>query len=236
VILIMLAAGFLFEDFLLYRTSTTAYGEIKTFRLEDGSQVTLNAHSSLRVPRFGFGKMSREVYLAGEGEFIVKHTPDHQRFLVHTPGKVEVEVLGTEFIVDSRSSATRVVLSKGKVQLNLQHMADKPIAMQPGDVVKVDTQGKFSITSSQPIEEYAAWKDRRFVFDNTPVREIAQRIRDIYGTEIIIPDQALASRTITGTYKADDAQELLYVLSKILDVQLSRRGEKIILNSQSPSF
>lgn len=235
VAVLCLSAFLLIKDTLLYHTYKTAYGEIKTLQLEDGSRVTLNAHSALKVPRFGFGKTSREVFLKGEAEFIVTHTVDNKRFLVQTPNNVQVEVLGTEFVVDARAKGTKVVLSKGKVQLNaLQEnaAASKPITMQPGDVALVDTKGKMRIKSSQSVEMHTAWKEKRFVFYNTSLQEIASRMYDTYGIQVVIPDTALANRTISGNYKADNAGELLRVLSELLDMQVSKRETLIILTDK----
>ena len=100
-----------FRDNLLNNLYQTAYGEIKTFTLSDGSRVTLNANSVLKVPRFGFGTGPREVFLTGEAEFSVQHLSTDQRFIVRTPDQLEVEVLGTEFVVYSRSKGSKVVLN-----------------------------------------------------------------------------------------------------------------------------
>jgi ferric-dicitrate binding protein FerR (iron transport regulator) len=230
------AALLLLQDQWLYRHYTTAYGEVKTFWLADGSRVTLNAHSSLRVPRFGFGRRSRNVFLRGEAEFLVKHTPDHQRFLVRTPDSVQVEVLGTEFIVNTRPRGTKVVLTRGKVRLTTLRRADAPpTAMKPGDIVRVDTTGKVSVQSSQPPAVHAAWKEHRFVFDNTSLREVAEQIQERFGVRVVLADTALAGRTITGTYKAEDAGELLETLSDLLmDVRVSTIGEAVEIAPQSP--
>ena len=236
VVLLCGAALLLLRNQLLYRNYATAYGEVKTFRLADGSRVTLNAHSSLRVPRFGFGRRSRNVFLRGEAEFLVKHTPDHQRFLVRTPDSVQVEVLGTEFIVNTRPKGTKVVLTKGKVRLTTLRRADAPpTAMKPGDIVRIDTTGKVSVQSSQLPGVHAAWKEHRFVFDNTSLREIADQVQEHFGVRVVLADTTLAGRTITGTYKAEDARELLETLSALLmDVRMSATGEVVEISPQYP--
>ncbi|TAG49514.1 MAG: iron dicitrate transport regulator FecR, partial [Runella slithyformis] len=84
----------LLKDQILFKEYKTSFGEIKNITLPDESTVILNANSSLRVSRFGFGKNTREVFLQGEAEFAVKHTIDNQNFLVKTPDQLVVEVLG----------------------------------------------------------------------------------------------------------------------------------------------
>ncbi|MBC7890784.1 MAG: FecR domain-containing protein, partial [Sphingobacteriaceae bacterium] len=84
VALLLLAGGFFGRDVLFYEIHRTAYGEMRSFQLSDGSTVALNANSTLWVPRWGFGENSREVRLDGEAEFSVRHLPNHQRFVVKT--------------------------------------------------------------------------------------------------------------------------------------------------------
>lgn len=119
ILLVSLLGAFLFRSQLLYKSYQTAYGQTATYRLSDGTSVVLNANSTLRVPRFGFGNDTRNVFLEGEGEFTVTHTTNHQRFIVQTPGNFQVEVLGTEFVVYARERGKRVFLNKGKVKLGL---------------------------------------------------------------------------------------------------------------------
>ena len=52
-------------------TFHTAYGEIRTVRLPDGSEVTLYANTKLRYT--SGHRSEREVWLAGEAAFKVKH-------------------------------------------------------------------------------------------------------------------------------------------------------------------
>lgn len=233
-VLLCLATAWQTRDVLLYQTYETAYGEIKAIRLDDGSAVTLNAHSALTVPRFGFGASTRQVSLKGEAEFIVAHTPNHQRFLVHTPTGLEVEVLGTEFVVNTRAKGTKVALHKGAVRLrSLQAKAQKPLLtlMHPGDVVLVDRQGNVNLQSGQVTAAYSAWKEHRFVFDQTSLQEIADQMHENFGWQVRIPDSALASRTIAGAFKADTPDELLQVLSELLGFHVTKQGKQVILST-----
>ncbi|HAK76113.1 MAG TPA: iron dicitrate transport regulator FecR, partial [Runella sp.] len=131
----VLVTGWLYQDTLLYRTHRTDFGETQTITLSDGTQVTLNANSSLEVPRFGFGQKTRQVKLTGEANFSVTHTIDNQRFVVKTEKGVDVVVLGTEFSVYARRKEAKVVLNKGKVQLRYQEgKAQKELMMKPGEL------------------------------------------------------------------------------------------------------
>ncbi len=230
-IAIVCVTTFLLKDTIVYTAYATAYGEIKTIHLTDGSRVTLNANSVLQVPRFGFGKTSRDVLLTGEAEFIVTHTVTNQRFVVRTPDNVEVEVLGTEFLVKSRDKGTKVALSKGKVKLRAAsgNTLLQPVVLRPGDIVEVNKHGKLNLQSGQPIQVHKAWKEHRFIFNNTSLREIAEQIQETFGVQVVIPDPALGSRRVAGAYKAENAHELLDVLSELLNIRVSKQGNTVLL-------
>ncbi|SDK43844.1 ferric-dicitrate binding protein FerR, regulates iron transport through sigma-19 [Catalinimonas alkaloidigena] len=211
----------LFGRSLGYRHYTTAYGEVREVLLEDGSRVTLNAHSSLYVPRW-FGGWGRTVRLEGEAEFVVQPTDDHQRFLVETSEGTEVEVLGTTFAIASRPRGTRVVLLEGSIQLQTSAQA---LTLEPGDVARIGEEGTIHRQQVDSVTPYLAWKDHRFVFDETTLREVADQVNEIFGVKVEIADPTLARRTVTGTYQAENADDLLLVLAELMDIEVSQQGD-----------
>ncbi len=225
IIILLAGSGYLFREAIWYEQYETAFGEIRTVNLSDGSQVMLNANSTLKVSRFGFGKNSREVLLNGEAEFIVRHLPNHQRFIVRTPDQLEVQVLGTEFMVYSRARGSKVVLNKGKVQLrSLKSQDTKPLVITTGDIVTISTQGQLTLKHNQSLAIHSDWKDHRFTFDNTTVAEIAYQITERFGVQVVISDSLLANRTLGGTFKAETAEQFLQVMADILEVKIIRNA------------
>jgi ferric-dicitrate binding protein FerR (iron transport regulator) len=221
-------------DLIQYKTYKTEFGEIRTLSLRDGSKITLNTNSSLQIPRFGFGSRTREVRLQGEAEFSVVHRIHDQPFLVRTPDHLEVEVLGTEFVVYSRDRGSKVVLHEGKILLRSLHdTVRRAMAIKPGDVVTIHN-GVFKLKEKQPTQIHSAWKEHRFVFDHTSLQEIAFQMEESFGVKIQIADTLLAEREVTGTYEAADAQDLLEVLAKVLDIEMKQTGKRVdvMMNSR----
>lgn len=224
---LLAGGGWLLRDSLRYEQHQTAYGEINTLNLPDGSRVVLNANTRLKLPRWNFGAGTREVWLTGEAEFSVRHLPGHQPFVVHTPDGLNVRVLGTEFVIYSRSRGSKVVLNKGRVQLQSdKHSLTKPLVIAPGDVVTLSAQGHFTLRHRQSLPVHSAWKDHRFTFQNTPLTEIAYRITEQFGVTVEIPDAALSSRKVGGTFKAQTAVELLDVVAQLLDARVVQTGRQ----------
>lgn len=223
------------RDAWLYRTYSTQYGELKTVGLPDGSRVTLNAHSSLRLSRWTFGRDNREVWLTGEAEFSVRHLPSHQPFVVRTPDNVEVTVLGTEFVVSTRQQGSRIVLNSGKVAFrSLKSRTAKPVMMKPGDVATVEPGGHVQLRSHQAVERYTSWKEHRFLFDRTPLSQVLTTLADHFGETVQLGDLDLTNRQITGTFRAESAPVLLDLVTTLTHTQIVETDSGKILIPLSP--
>ena len=228
--IILLLSGLFFKENILFTTYSTPFGETRTVTLTDGSLVTLNANSSLRVPRFGFGQKTREVVLVGEADFSIKHLPNHQHFVVQTNKHFEVVVLGTEFLVNTREKSTKVVLNKGKVRLLYQEgKANKALTMKPGNLVTFDNEGRVSLKQTPKPQDFISWKEHRFVFDGTTLAEISGLFAENYGITLQIPDKALTQWTISGAFTAYNAKELIETLASASNLTYRQQGDTIVI-------
>jgi ferric-dicitrate binding protein FerR (iron transport regulator) len=105
--------------------------------LPDGTKVYMNEKSTLAYKGSWKEKETRRVQLSGEAYFQVEekvHQGQKIGFVVSTRD-LKVEVVGTEFNVQSRIEQTRVFLNSGKVQLRINGQSEA-IAMKPGEMVE----------------------------------------------------------------------------------------------------
>lgn len=229
----VLLGSWLFREPILQKSYSTSNGETRTLVLTDGSRVVLNANSRLQVPRFGFGAASRQVHLTGEGRFSVVHTPNDERFVVLTDLGFRVEVLGTEFNLVARRGTAQVVLQKGKVKVLYRGkpaLAATTLMMTPGDVVSVNnTRKKLQVLQVRHPENYSAWQEGRFIFDQTSLADIKQLLKDNYGLEVSIQGMDESQVTVSGSFKAKTADELLQALSEVLNISVLRQDDKVLL-------
>jgi len=232
VVFLMLFGAWVMREKITYKTYSTAYGQTRSVSLEDGSQVILNANSSLKVPRFGFDTDIRNVLLTGEADFVVTHKTNNQRFVVKTNQNFEVEVLGTEFVVSTRSKGAKVVLNKGKVQLRYQEgNTQKQLMMKPGDLVTFNAMKGTELRQIAKPENHSAWKNQRFIFEETTLAEVAVLFEDNFGIKVEIPEAALAEWTLSGSFTAKNAEELLETLSEASNLSFQKKGNKIIITT-----
>ena len=232
--LVLLFLGLGSSQVWKYRTLSTGYGQTRTFHLSDGSSVTLNANSSLKIPRWGFGRTNRSVFLEGEAAFSVTHTLTNQKFIVKTAKQFEIEVLGTEFTVFSREREARVALNKGKVQINLHEGGGtRKMVMKPGDLVTFDKENQVKKKSTLQPGTHAAWQSHRHLFEQTSLQEIIYILQENYGMTVEVNDQNLLSLTVTGTLTADSAENILELIETVLGLRITKEDQRILISQNN---
>ncbi|EPR71346.1 FecR family protein [Cyclobacterium qasimii] len=202
------------------KTYRTGYGELATVTLYDGTVVYLNANSELKAPRFAFLANSRKVELTGEASFNVTHDPIN-KFIVQTMNGLDVVVHGTEFTVYNRRHNTEVQLKSGKVEL-IKHNAtgEESIVMKPGEKVRMEDDGILQKEKVKVPEEFASWKQYRYVFDQTSLTDIARIISDNYGVEVEISGDSIGKRTLSGSFRSEDAKEFADAVAQVLGISM----------------
>ena len=214
---------------------TTDYGESQTINLPDGSLVTLNAHSTLRSASDWKPDQLREVWLEGEAFFDVRkktkaaNTPvlPSSRFVVHTRD-LHIEVLGTKFNVNNRRATTRVVLNSGKISLHRSAASTNPdLIMEPSELVEYSQSNRQLVKRKVNPEVYSAWVDKKLVFNETPLGEIAQLLEDNYGLKLEFGTEQLARRKFTGSVATDDPELLLTAIATSFQLKINRRDDTI---------
>ena len=229
-------AYFLMTDYRMTRVQT-AYGESSTFFLPDSTKVTLNYNSKLEYAKDWWSKDIREVWLKGEAFFSVVHRLNHQKFIVNT-NELQVEVLGTQFNVNSRRGHTKVVLDEGKVGLKLEDekQHDLKMIMRPGDLVAYSGNSKSFTREIVNPKDYISWRNNKLTFVATPFSEIGQLLEDNYGLKVVFRNPELKNKKFTGSSAADNVDELLKKLTLLFDLSITRKKNQIIIktNMENP--
>ena len=105
---------------LIYNTLITPKGGNYQLTLSDGTEVWLNANSSIKYP-VAFTDSTREVFLEGEAFFDVQH--NGKSFFVNTQ-ETTIRVLGTSFNVSAYSDElyNATTLVEGSVKISTSNM------------------------------------------------------------------------------------------------------------------
>ncbi|PSL33570.1 FecR family protein [Chitinophaga ginsengisoli] len=185
-------------------------GKDYAVRLPDGTEVTINAATTLEMP-LAFDD-SREVRVDGEAYFAVAKN-EEQPFRVHLP-KSTVAVLGTSFNVNTYDSGqVKVALESGAVKLLTN---DGDALLQPGMAVNYQP-GVRPRAAAFDARTVFSWKSGYYVFENTPISEIADVIARTYRVKVVIDSKATAEKRYSSRLEKEAPLEQFLERLKTLD-------------------
>ncbi|SEW04204.1 FecR family protein [Chitinophaga sp. YR573] len=171
---------------------TVPSGKDYTLQLSDGTEVQLNAATRLQFP-FTFSGNTREVTI--DGEAYLKIAPDAKKpFIVHLPNST-IQVLGTEFNVNTYDSGSvKVALVKGSVRM--QTNSDS-LLLRPGHMA-VYHNGKDIQTAGFDAEELLAWRQGIYIFHAVAAEDMCRVVIRWYGVNVIYDNPGIGKRRFTG--------------------------------------
>jgi transmembrane sensor len=208
-------------------TLYTNYGEVRSNRMPDGTEITTNANTHLTYPKNWKDGEDREVWLAGEAFFHVSKTPLRSRFIVHTD-HFDIIVTGTQFNAINRPDKASIMLQEGSVTLL---GADRnEIKMRPGDFVEYRDKGLFKAPAKE--DSVLAWKDRKLIFDNTPLSRLVEIIKENYGVTVEPAGEAAGKKTISAILANDNLDVLLKALEATGDFKVIRDNQTIVIKER----
>ncbi|WP_343704517.1 FecR domain-containing protein [Chitinophaga sp.] len=171
-----------------YNTLTTPAGGQYRLRLPDGTEVWLNAASSIRFP-ISFDKHERKVELTGEAYFEVAQQASAP-FKVMVNRQAEVLVLGTTFNINAYTDERNIktTLLRGKVKVTA---GSRDIQLSPGQQA-VSTTTSLTINNAADTEKAIAWKNGLFNFQDASLEEVMRQLSRWYNITVVyengIPD------------------------------------------------
>lgn len=220
----------------LQHTYQTEVGEQKTVTLKDGSVVSLNTNSSIRVV---FNDWQRSVYLlSGEAIFEVVH--DGRPFIVHSD-EVQILAIGTKFNVYRQDDSVVVTVVEGKVSVQSPleaagepTAAIKRVELALGEQVVVGRQVSFTEVAKTDLPQALAWTQKLLVFEDDPIRTVIQESNRYNKRQLRLEDSTLQARRISAVLSADDQKSLIAFLQQTNDLQVTRKKDLIWLCSRGP--
>jgi transmembrane sensor len=228
----------------------TAIGEQRTCKLDDGSVVILNTDTRVEVD---FSKHVRNIQLIkGEALFIVEH--DVKRPFIVSAGSASVRAVGTEFNVRRRAQSTEVAVVEGVVQVssmaaleNLPKEADASDSTSPqasaddatppalklaaGERARVTT-ASMTKSASHDIEDVLSWRERRLVFRDSRLADVAAEFNRYNHTQIRVEGSAAQDMQLTGIFDADHPQAIVLFAQKYEALSVEPDGDGWVVRSR----
>lgn len=209
---------------VLYNTLTTPKGGQFKLKLPDGSEIWLNAESSIRYPN-AFSSNDRRVEITGEAYFEIAHDAA-KPFKVAVNG-VEVKVLGTHFNVNGykEEADNKVTLLEGSVSME---KAGNVTLLKPGQQGRFGKENNVRVFDNIDLEQVVAWKNGYFSFNHDDLKTVMRQISRWYDVEVVYEGK-VPERQFGGKI---DRNSNAFTALKILEeskVKFRIEGKKIIV-------
>jgi transmembrane sensor len=226
----------------------TRLAEQRLVRLDDGSRITLNSNTRLRVT---YRPAERRVRLErGEAYFEVAH--DTRPFVV-VAGDHHVTALGTSFVVRHDVGQTAVTLVEGKIAVSpppedlagvgsaarthrsgtsadtVQDHVEVPqlpasIVMTPGQ--RLTFTGGARPRLDQPrVEAVTAWRRGEVMLDDTTLADAVAEMNRYDEAVLVIDEPGVAGLRISGIYHAGNSEGFAHTVADLYGLRvLHERG------------
>ncbi|MCZ2460525.1 MAG: FecR domain-containing protein [Chitinophagales bacterium] len=210
----------------VYTTVSTRNGKESHIVLEDGTEVWLNAASSISFP-MEFSASERKVRIKGEAYFEVTKNP-LKPFRVQIDSNSsdgEIEVLGTHFNVSAYpGEEVKTTLLEGSVKIKRDNETKM---LYPGDQASY-SQGKISVEKNVDVNQVMAWKQGLFIFNNADIKTIMNQMARWYDVEVIYKGKITAEGFTGKIYKSLPLLNFLKII-KLNGVKIKLEGKKVIV-------
>jgi transmembrane sensor len=226
-------------------------GERRVLNIEDGSTITMNTRSRIRV---GLTRHARDIdLLEGEALFSVAHDPGRP-FRVHV-GHTVVEAVGTEFSVYRGEHGTKVSVVEGRVKI-FAYQSPAPLILNPNAVAWTDVgatdferppppipvgareeaqvssensgTADFDVerraVSPQDLEHHLAWVSGQLIFENATLAETVAEFNRYNRRKLQIDDPALGQIHIGGAFSSTNVDEFIVELNTLFGIQAVPTG------------
>ncbi|CAN5726870.1 DUF4974 domain-containing protein [soil metagenome] len=220
---------------VVYNTLTTPAGGQYKLLLPDGSEVWLNAASSITYPT-SFIDGERKVTITGEAYFEVAHLKDvngkgNVPFIVSikaTSGEqTQVEVLGTHFNINAYSDepVIKATLLEGIIKLN--NLKSNSM-LKPGQQGQVNNNGNIHVIENANTEEAVAWKNGLFQFDNADIKTVMRQIARWYDVDVVFKEMIPSEKFVGEIPRNSNISEVFKIL-QLSNVHFKIDGKKVIV-------
>lgn len=204
----------------------TPYGGTYKITFADGTQVQLNAGSTISFP-VAFPADSRRVELVGEAYFDVeKGTAQRWPFEVHSEQQI-ARVLGTTFNISAYPNTEKqtTTLYTGSLEIVDKRHAI-PLRLKPSEQVELVATKPHAVVT--PVGSNASdWTRGLFVFDGQKLSDIMAQVERWYNVEVVFQDPVQAEIFNGSISRYKDLADVLAVMEMTGTVKFQTAGRRV---------
>ncbi|HAE28296.1 MULTISPECIES: FecR family protein [Hyphomonas] len=202
---------------------STSRGEIKTFTLSDGSEITLGGASQVRGE---FSAKARNLQLAG-GNAYFDIARDEGRPLTVDTGSVLVRVLGTRFDIKKRTGHVSVSVDSGHVRV----MADAATRdLRAGDRIVSTAALRLGPVEPFDAEKELSWRSGRLSFVDAPLHDIVADMNQYSDRPVRLAPGAPADMRLTLSFSIQQIGQVLAGLDTAYPIDVRENDTEIVIS------
>lgn len=211
------------------RAYDTEVGERRVVALNDGSEITLDTNSAIRVR---FTRDGRRVELI-RGQAFFEVQGDTARPFVVLAGRTDVTALGTQFDVRRLGSGARVTLVEGRVEVTTRSADGPRWTLSPGE--QVSTMTARSAVQKVNVEAETSWTAGRLIFDGDTVEAAVAEINRYNRVPIVLEAPGIARIAVSGAFDSRDAAGFVSALTALYPVTATTAPDGRIVIRDDPT-
>jgi transmembrane sensor len=223
-ILLLIGLGIYVSPSLWGEGYATPVGGVSSIPLSDGSSITLNTASKIRVD---LSKDLRRIELE-RGEAFFDVAKDPARPFIVEAGTKRIVAVGTQFSVRRNGEEVQVVVTQGKVRVD-------SALLGAGAFAKISKASLLVQRKTQrEAEDTTSWRRGFLTFDATPLGDAIAEFNRYTLRKIEIHDSQVGALRISGKFRPANAEAFIRVLRDGFAIQAQETDERIILGAPVP--
>jgi transmembrane sensor len=214
---------------------TAGPGELRSLKLEDGSEISLTSGTRLRVD---FDADMREIVLTS-GEALFHVAKDAQRPFIVRAGRTTARAVGTAFSVQREAQQVVVMVGEGRVAVSQAEVvlpfrgtpaADEGVSLTADQQIATSPDGRLEQVRFVDSQRALAWAKGDLIFENETVDAIVARFNRFARVKMRVDDRRIGSRTVSGIFEVNDPESFVAFLSSVEQVTIARpRPDEIVI-------
>jgi transmembrane sensor len=204
----------------IYNTLTVPIGNHRDMTLSDGTEVSLDAGSSITYP-VAFNQAERKVTITGQAYFKVKHDAAHP-FLVKVKD-LTIRDIGTEFNVNAyeEEGGVKTTLIEGSVKVNNK-------TLKPGEQA-VAKGGQITVQPAD-VDVITAWRNNDFLFRKQDLRTTMRQIARWYNVEIVYDQAPEHARVWADISRERKLSVILQAIEQTSNIKFKIEGKTVTVS------
>ena len=207
---------------------STGIGEQRSLTLADGSTVTLDTRTRIRV-RFSAGERDIDL-LEGRALFRVAKN-DRQPFVVQSD-RAAVRAVGTEFDVYRRAAAVTVTVLEGRVAVTSGQRRVDAVLVPAGEQVAVLGSAQVTSPTTADVAAATAWTRRRMIFESAPLSAVVEEFNRYNTRRLVVGDPRLSGLHVSGVFASTDPALLVQFLQMQAEISVRERDDEIDIDAR----